>query len=100
MGLMEKPEPRYFLGKNGRIYKDYELTESLYIKTGIRFIPDEIVLHKLKGIEKEIPQPTVEDYINSGQIVDAIRVYRDSNNVDLRVARDEVYKLRDKMEKE
>ena len=72
-------ETRYFRGTDGRIYKDYQLKNAVFLLTGVEVDVDEINIDGLWGVEKEI-FPTVTDFIDAGQLVYAVEYYKTTEN--------------------
>ena len=98
---------RYFLGKDGKVYKDSDLLKSLYLVRGWADITmNDLDLSSFRGIEKEVFFG-VEDFISMREIVLAVKLYHEMENqkrretglpdISLKEARDYVKDLEMKM---
>lgn len=72
----------YFKGTNGKIYTDYKIKDSLDIIYGGNHseLTEEDIINfilqgKIVGIEPAVYKPSIEDFIKSGNKVDAVREY-------------------------
>ena len=92
---------KYYRLTTGRIIDEYNLRTAFEITTGLSSISNEAMYSRWKNrimtlsVEK-VMRPclaTIEEIIDCGQIILAMKVYRDLYNTSLPEAREAVYKM-------
>ncbi|MBQ4187432.1 MAG: hypothetical protein II642_06080 [Firmicutes bacterium] len=93
----------FYFGKNGCVYDEFDIDRAFYISTGMRKNEHKLeyyeFIHSIVGVSIDaVKSASVEELVERGYTVKAVKLYREKNCCSLAEAKSAVDKIGEKMD--